>query len=103
MKTLTDYIDTPSVRIFQAFAGDTLDKLDRCEVADVITVLVQAHSDAETQDFSKISTSGLAGFLGLEISELTGELLKALEGFPTDKTYQLVLALIMVGLEESLQ
>ena len=53
-KTLTYYVDSPSVRVFQEFAGESLDKLDEYEAWDIVTILCQAVSLANLNDETTI-------------------------------------------------
>jgi hypothetical protein len=103
MKKITDYIDTPSVRVFQTFAGESLEKLNQFEVWDIITVLCQALSDAHASDFRVIATDGLVEMLNLEISDGAQQCLKALNGFPEYQVNKLMGALLTVAFEEGLK
>lgn len=102
MKPLTCYIDTPSVRTFQTFAGDTLEKLDQYEVWDIITVLCQAVSLANQCKQVKIDTpeaiEALSDDLGISVE--AEECLNALNGFPAIQVNQLMAAILQVAFKE---
>jgi hypothetical protein len=44
IRPLTSSVNTPSVRIFQQFAGESLENLDEYEAWDIITALCQSAS-----------------------------------------------------------
>ena len=100
MKTITDYINTPSVRVFQTFAGESLDELSQFDAWDIITVLSQAVSDATASDFDKISTCKMSMILNLQVSDRANKCLHALDGFPANQVNRLMAAIIAVGFGE---
>lgn len=102
MKTLTDHIDTPSIRVFQEFAGESLDKLDMYEGWDIITVLSQAVSLANRWDYEKIDIPEAIDALNHDVSLSDNCLvcLKALDGFPANKVNALMLGILAVAFEE---
>jgi hypothetical protein len=100
---LTDYLDTPSVRVFQTFAGESLDELSQFEAWDIVTVLCQAVSDANASDFDKISTCKMPMMLNLQVSDRANKCIHALDGFPTDQVNRLMKAILAVGFEEDLK
>jgi hypothetical protein len=105
MKPLTFYIDTPSVRIFQEFAGESLDKLDELEAWDVITFLSQAVSLANLNDEVTIDIPN--AFLALHYSVIPSnncrKCLKALDGFPVAQVNALMIGILAVAFEEDLK
>lgn len=103
MKTITDYIDTPSVRVFQTFAGESLEEIDQFDAWDIITVLCQSLSDATASDFDKISTCSMPAMLHLQISDRANKCINALDGFPASQVNRLIAAIVAVGFEEYLQ
>jgi hypothetical protein len=100
-KPLTYYVDSPSVRVFQEFAGESLDKLDEYEAWDVITVLSQAVASATANDEITIDIPEAIEALDLAISDKTQECLDALNGFPTNKVNALMLGILSVAFEGS--
>lgn len=104
MKKITDFIDTPSVRVFQTFAGESLEKLDQFEVWDIVTVLCQAVASANLPITSStfIQTKGLAEMMELGASEDAQTCINALDHFPTDQVNKLMGALLAVAFEEDL-
>ena len=100
-KPLTYYIDTPSVRVFQAFAGESLENLDEYEAWDIITVLSQAVSLANLNDESTIDIHNSILMLGAEfsISANAKTCLKALHGFPIDLVSGLMIGILSVAFE----
>jgi hypothetical protein len=104
-KPLTYYIDTPSVRIFQEFAGESLDKLDELEAWDVITVLSQAVSLANLNDETTIDIPN--ALLALHDSVIPSgnckKCLKALDGFPAAQVNLLMMGILAVAFEEDLK
>jgi hypothetical protein len=103
MRKIIDYIDTPSVRVFQTFAGESLENLNQFEVWDIITVLCQALSDAHASDFRVIATDGLVEMLNLEISDGAHHCLKALNKFPENQVNALMKGLLEVAFEDDLR
>jgi hypothetical protein len=86
--------DCPSFRVFQEFSQCLFDSLDIHEKSDVVTVLIQAYSDAVTLRFPKITTIAMPQALNLDVTENTQVVLSALEGYPTNKTTYLAFAMI---------
>ena len=86
--------DCASSRVFQEFSGEIFDSLSEHEKGDVITVLIQAHGDADTLGFSKITTIAMPQILNLDVTENTQTVLNALEGYPTRKAKHLAFAMI---------
>ncbi len=100
MKPLTYYIDTPSVRVFQTFAGDTLEKLDQFEVWDIITLLCQAVALANLNDWTTIDPAAANALLPeVELSDDATECVQALKGFPTIQVNQLMAAILQVAFD----
>ena len=101
-KPLTYFIDTPSVRFFQEFAGESLDKLDQFEAWDIITVLCQSVSWANQYDQSAIDIPEAIEALSndLAISDKTQECLDALDGFPAKQVNALMLGILSVAFDE---
>ena len=100
-KPLTFYVDTPSVRVFQTFAGESLEKLDEYEAWDIITVLSQstltAHmSDTETIDIHSAMLTLSSEF---KISTDAKKCLKALHGFPVSQMNVLMIGILSVAFE----
>ena len=100
-KPLTFYVDTPSVRIFQLLAGESLDKLDEFEAWDIITVLSQSVSLANLNDEPTIDIHNSILMLGAEfsISANAKTCLKALHGFPIDLVSGLMIGILSVAFE----
>ena len=100
-KPLTFYIDTPSVRVFQEFAGESLEKLDQTEAWDIITVLAQAVSIANINDWVTIEIEVALSALDtdVEVSEDCYNCLKALQGFPTAQVNALMIGILSVAFE----
>jgi len=100
-KPLTFYIDTPSVRVFQEFAGESLEKLDQTEAWDIITVLAQAVSIANINDWVTIEIEVALSALDtdVEVSEDCYNCLKALQGFPTEQVNALMIGILSVAFE----
>ncbi len=100
-KPLTYFVDTPSVRVFQEFAGESLDKLDQDEAWDIITVLAQAVSLANQSDQITIDIAEAIEALSrdLGISEHCQQCLDALEGFPANQVKALMLGILSVAFE----
>jgi hypothetical protein len=86
--------DCPNFRVFQEFSQEMFDSLNGHEKGDVITVLIQAHGDADTLGFSKITTIAMPRILKLKVTENTQTVLNALEGYPTNKAKHLAYAMI---------
>ena len=100
-KPLTFYIDSPSVRVFQQFAGESLEKLDQTEAWDVITVLSQAVSIANINDWVTIEIEVALSALDTDV-EVSGNCyncLKALQGFPTAQVNALMIGILSVAFE----
>ncbi len=104
-KPLTYYVDTPSVRVFQTFAGESLDKLDELEAWDIITVLAQAISLANINDETNIDIFNaiLALSESVEISDNARTTLTALHGFPAAQVNALMMGILAVAFEEDLK
>ena len=100
-KPLTYFVDTPSVRVFQTFAGESLEKLDQTEAWDIITVLAQAVSIANINDWVtiEIEVALLALDTDVEVSEDCYNCLKALQGFPTAQVNALMIGILSVAFE----
>ena len=98
-KPLTYFIDTPSVRVFQEFAGESLDKLDQFEAWDLITVLCQAVSIANQYDQVTIDIPEAIEALDLVISDNCLECLNALDGFASNKVNALMLGILSVAFD----
>ena len=98
-KPLTYYIDTPSVRVFQTFAGESLDNLDVYEAWDVITVLCQAASLANQYDQITIDIPEAIECLGMDISDDCEKCLNALHGFPAKQVNALMVGILSVAFE----
>jgi hypothetical protein len=101
MKPLTYYIDTPSVRVFKSFAGETLEKLDVLEAWDIITVLCQAASLANQYDQIAIDIPEAIEALAHDValSDNCVECLNALHGFPTAQVNLLMIGILGVAFE----
>ena len=100
-KPLTYFVDTPSVRVFQTFAGESLEKLDQTEAWDIITVLSQAVSIANINDWVTIEIEVALSALDtdVEVSEDCYNCLKALQGFPTAQVNALMIGILSVAFE----
>ena len=100
-KPLTFYVDTPSVRIFQLLAGESLDKLDEFEAWDIVTILCQAVSLANLNDEPTIDIHNALLMLGtdLQVSPHAKNCLKALHGFPIDLVSGLMIGILSVAFE----
>lgn len=100
MKPLTYYIDTPSVRVFQTFAGDTLENLDQYEVWDIITLLCQAAALANLNNETTIDPIAANKHLAeVELSDEATKCAQALKGFPTHQVNQLMAAILQVAFD----
>ena len=100
-KPLTYFVDTPSVRVFQTFAGESLEKLDQTEAWDIITVLAQAVSIANINDWVTIEIEVALSALDTDV-EVSGNCyncLKALQGFPTAQVNALMIGILSVAFE----
>ena len=100
-KPLTFYIDSPSVRVFQEFAGESLDKLDEYEAWDVITALCQAASLASQYDQSTIDIHETIEVLGddMGFSDHCKKCLEALHGFPASQVNALMAGILAVAFD----
>ena len=100
-KPLTFYVDSPSVRVFQEFAGESLDKLDEYEAWDIVTILCQAVSLANLNDEKAIDIPNALLMLGtdLQVSPHARKCLKALDGFPIDLVSGLMVGILSVAFE----
>jgi len=100
-KPLTFYVDTPSVRVFQEFAGESLDKLDEYEAWDIVTILCQAVSLANLNDEKTIDIHNALLMMGtdLQVSPHAKNCLKALDGFPIDLVSGLMVGILSVAFE----
>ena len=100
-KPLTFYIDSPSVRVFQEFAGESLDNLDEYEAWDIVTILCQAVSLANLNDEKAIDIPNALLMLGtdLQVSPHAKNCLKALDGFPIDLVSGLMVGILSVAFE----
>lgn len=98
-RPLTYYIDTPSIRVFQEFAGESLDKLDQFEAWDIITALCQAVASATANDEITIDIPEAIEALDLAITDKTQECLDALDGFPASQVNALMLGILAVAFE----
>ena len=100
-KPLTYFVDTPSVRVFQEFAGESLDKLDEYEAWDIVTILCQAVSLANLNDEKAIDIPNALLMLGtdLQVSPHAKTCLKALDGFPIDLVSGLMVGILSVAFE----
>jgi hypothetical protein len=104
-KPLTYHCDTPSVRIFQEFAGESLDNLDEYEAWDIITVLSQAVSLANLNNETTIDIPNALLCLSNDLlpSEKCKKCLKALDGFPAAQVNALMIGILAVAFEEDLK
>ena len=100
-KPLTFYIDSPSVRVFQEFAGESLGKLDEYEAWDVITALCQAASLASQYEQATIDIHETIEALGDDIgfSDHCKKCLEALHGFPASQVNALMVGILAVAFE----
>lgn len=98
-KPLTYYVDSPSVRVFQEFAGESLDKLDQFEAWDIITVLCQAVAISTANDQLTIDIPEAIECLDLALSENCQECLNALDGFASNKVNALMLGILAVAFD----
>ncbi len=101
MLKITDYLDTPSVRVFQTFAGESLENLTEYDVWDLVTVIAQALSDAHVSGFNVISTDGLVEMLNLEVSDSAQQCINALDKFPENQVNRLMGVVLTVAFPES--
>ena len=101
MKPLTYYIDNPSVRVFQTFAGETLENLDELEAWDIITVLCQSAALANLNDETTLDIPNaiLALSESVQISGEVRQTLNALHGFPAIQVNQLMAAILQVAFD----
>ena len=97
MKPLTYYCDTKAVRVFQAFAGESLEKLTIHDVWDLIAVLAQSACQASLDGTQTISTTDLVDNLNLTVSGEAEQCIKALNGFPLDQVTRLLIGILSVG------
>ena len=100
-KPLIYYVDSPSVRVFQEFAGDSLSNLNEYEAWDVITVLSQSVSLANLNDETTIDIPNALLMLGtdLQVSPHARKCLKALDGFPANNVNALMVGILSVAFE----
>ena len=100
-KPLTFYVDTPSVRVFQQFAGESLDNLDEYEAWDLITALCQSVAIASLIDADTIDTYEAIEALddNLHFSDHSKKCLKALQGFPASQVNALMIGILSVAFE----
>jgi len=100
-KPLTFYIDSPSVRVFQEFAGESLGKLDEYEAWDVITALCQAASLASQYEQATIDIHETIEALGDDIgfSDHCKKCLEALHGFPASQVNALMVGILAVAFD----
>lgn len=101
-KPLTYFVDSPSVRVFLEFAGESLENLNEIDAWDIVAVLSQAIALATLDDCPTIDIPST--ILGLSESlELSGEArkaLKALHGFPCKQVNALMIGIISVAFDE---
>ena len=102
-RTLTSYVDkssVPFVQAFQKFAGENLENLYKCDVWDIITVLCQAASLAESFTGDSIEVSEITNAEDFELypSKLCEKCLKTLEGFPLHQVKALMIGLLSVDM-----
>ena len=99
-KPLISYVDTPSVRVFQGFAGENFENLYKCDVWNIITVLCSAASlaDAMAEDAIDISEIIDAEDFDLYPSKLCEKCLKTLEGFPLNQVKALMSGILSVDM-----
>ncbi len=100
-KPLTYFVSTQSVRVFQEFAGESLDKIDALEAWDIITVLCQAASLANQYDQVTIDIPEAIEALSHDValSDKSQECLDALDGFSANQVKALMLGILSVAFE----
>ena len=101
-RTLISYVNdssVPFVRSFQGFAGENLENLYKCGVWDVVTVICQAASLAESFAEDKIDISEIlnAEDLDLDLSKFCEKCLKTLERFPLGDVNALMIGILSVS------
>ena len=102
-KPLTSYFDdlsSPLVQAFQEVAGENFENLYKCDVWDIIMVLCQAASlaDSFASDAIDISEIINADDFGLYPSKLCEKCLKTLEGFPLNQVKALMIGILSVDM-----
>ena len=85
---LTDYIDSPQVRVFQAIAGTRLEKLRQGQQWSILTALFKASTVAKSSGSGFVDTRG--ALMYLVASDAPSKCLDVLNGFPTDRVDQLI-------------
>ena len=98
-KPLTFYVNTPSVRIFQQFAGESLENLDEYDVWDIVMILCQAASLASMSEQSMIDIPEAIEALGdeMEFRDHCKKCLDALHGFPASQVNALMVGILAVA------
>ena len=104
-RTLISYVNAPSVpfvRSFQGFAGENLENLYKCDIWDIITILCQAASLAESFAYDVIDISEIidADDFDLYPSKLCEKCLKTLEGFPLNQVKALMSGILSVDMSQ---
>jgi hypothetical protein len=104
-KPLTYFVDTPSVRVFLSFAGETLDNLTVYDAWDVITILCQAACGASINNSETLDIPQAIDCLDhdLDISEDCEKCVKSLDGFPASQVNALMMGILAVAFEEDLK
>ena len=101
-RTLASYVDDLDesfVHAFQGFAGENLENLNKCDVWDIITVLCQAASLAESMAEDSIDISEIIDgeYFDLHPSKLCEKCLKTLGGFPLGEVNALMIGILSVS------
>jgi len=101
IKPLIFYANTPSVRIFQQYAGESMERLDQYDVWDIITVLCQAVALANMVEVETIDIPETIEALGdeMEFRDHCKKCLDALNGFPTSQVNTLMVGILAVAFE----
>ena len=105
-RPLISYVDGPSVPFVQAFqelAGENLEKLYKCDVWDVVTVLCQSASLAESFSEESIEISEIINDedFNLYPSKLCEKCLGTLERFPLNQVNDLMIGILSVSKSHS--
>ena len=101
-RTLISYVNdssVPFVQAFQEIAGENLESLYKCDIWDIITVLCQAASLAESFAEDKIDISEIVNAEDFDIypSKLCEKCLETLEGFPLGEVNALMIGILSVS------
>ena len=96
-RPITYYIDTPSIRVFQAFAGGSLEHLDPIEVWNIHFALMHAALIANDKNSPSLDIEFALKDLDIVPSEKAQKCLLALNGFPIAQINQLVAGMLQIS------